>query len=108
MVKEQERDILSFQIQRNISALCKHCLNILEDLQAEYDRYFDKSKVMPPGARIQLPPEMFLSNDHFEHLRKRVLDKGGDLTRDLLDELNKYDVRLLTNEELQKQTGGQV
>jgi len=108
MAKDEQREILSFQVQRTISALCKNFLNVLEDLQEEYDRYFNKSDIMPPGARLLEPPESFLNDRHFEHLRKRILDKGGDSTRDLLDELNKYHVRLSTNEELQEQTGGEV
>jgi hypothetical protein len=92
-----EKEILSFQAQRALSNLSKNFLTILEDLAEEYDRYFNP--VEGPGQ----PPEKFLDEKHFDHLRKRVLDKGGDVSRDLLEEFKKYDVRLLTNEELQRQ-----
>ncbi len=101
-----QRDILAFQAQRAISALCKNFLNIVEDLQEEYDRYFEDNKLGGTGSIsdiIQKPPENFLNERHFDHLRKRILDKGGDATRDLLEEFQKYKVRLLTNEELQDQ-----
>lgn len=81
----EQKDILSFQVQRSISSLCKNFLNMLEDLSEEYERYFENPEE---------PPENFLDNKHFDHLRKRVLDKGGDTARDLIEELNKYEVRL--------------
>src|SRR6266478_4004593 len=98
-----QRDILAFQAQRAISALCKHFLNVIEDLQEEYDRYVEPSEYTTPSVRLLEPPESFLNDRHFDHLRKRILDRGGDVTRDLLEEFQKYKVRLLTNEELQDQ-----
>ena len=70
---------------------------MLEDLQEEYDRYFDKEQRLGGQTSVSSllePPENFLSDKHFDHLRKRILDKGGDTTRDLMEELNKYEVRL--------------
>jgi hypothetical protein len=89
-----EREILAFQIQRACSNLSKNMLIILEDLQQELDRRVQGSANYPDD---------FLDEKHFNHLRKRILDKSGDAVRDLQEELEKYHVRLLTNEELQSQ-----
>lgn len=87
----KEKEILAFQLQRNVSMLCKNFLIILEDLQEEYDRYFLENT---KGIKLIAPPEEFLSDKHFDHLRKRILDRGGEITRDLLQELDKYEVNL--------------
>ena len=93
-METRQKEILAFQTQRTINALCKNFLNILEDLTEEYDRYFDKSKRYTLGEGLIEPPENFLTDDHFTYLRKKVLDRGGEATRDLLHELEKYNIIL--------------
>lgn len=98
-----QKEILQFQAQRTVTVLCKYFLNILEDLADEYDRYFDQAEYMGGASLSKGMPENFLNDKHFSYLRKKVLDKGGDASRELLQELDRYNVRLMTNEELQAQ-----
>lgn len=97
----EQKEIFSFQVQRTISALSKNFLNILEDLAEEYDRRLD-FKGTDFGEK-NYPPEDFLNDNHFSHLRKRILDRGGDAARELSQEIEKYKINLLTNEELQNE-----
>lgn len=95
------RDILAFQIERTVASLCKNFLYILEDLQQEHNSHFQKLlDGLPSEYQNIIIQADYFDKDKFSHLRKRILDKGGEFTRDLEEELNKYKVEVLSYEEL--------
>ena len=67
MEKGKIKELLQFQAQRKITSLYKNFLCILEDLQG-------KNKI---------------DKEEYQRLRKRVLDLGNDLTREMEDELDR-------------------
>jgi len=93
---QEDKDIILFQVQRTITALCKNFLNVLEDLQEEYDRYLEGSvgESLPAKVAQYQLAEKFLDDKHYGYLRKKVLDKGGELNRELQSEIDKYNIDL--------------
>ena len=72
MKGEKEKEFLQFQVQRKVVSLYKSFLFILEDLKAKgYD----------------------ISDEDFQHCRKRVLDHGNDAIREIEDCLKDLDIR---------------
>jgi hypothetical protein len=88
-------EIIQFQAQRTITVLCKSFLNLLEDLQEEYDRRLESWQVQAKNTLVSAND--FLDEKHYDYLRKKVLDKGGELNRELQAEMDKYDFILKRN-----------
>ena len=65
-----ENNIISIQVHKEVTLLYKEFLEIIEDL-----------KLHNPS----------ISSEQYEHIRKRVLDKGNDKIRSLLSFLDYFD-----------------
>lgn len=90
---KDDKEIILFQIHRGITVLCKHFLNLVEDLQEEYDRY-----LVEDGNTHGELADRFLDDKHFGYLRKKILDKGGEINRELHNEISKYKLEMQRNE----------
>ena len=73
MEEEKVKGFVKFQVRRKITNLYKNFLFILEDLK-------DK--------------EYYNSEEEYQKARKRVLDLGNDLIRDIDETLDNVDIRL--------------
>jgi hypothetical protein len=65
-----ENNLITIQVHKELTSLYKDFLEIIEDL------------------RLQNPS---ITPDHYEHIRKRVLDKGNDRIRNLVYFLEFFD-----------------
>ena len=70
---EKEKEFLKFQLRRKVTSLYKNFLFILED--SDTNSYNNDGKA-------------------YQHYRKRVLDYGNDLIREIEEDLDKFDIRL--------------
>ena len=73
MEEEKVKGFVKFQIRRKVTNLYKNFLFILEDLK-------DK--------------EYYNSEEEYQKVRKRTLDLGNDLIRDIEETLDSVDVKL--------------
>jgi hypothetical protein len=73
MEKENVKDFLQFQVRRKVTNLYKNFLFILEDLKAEQYNVTDEA---------------------YQHHRKRVLDYGNDTIREIDECLKSLDIRM--------------
>lgn len=75
------KEFVLIQIQRNIVSLYKNYIVLSEELKREHDVFLKK-------IENQLPKEYINDIDYFDserynYLRKRILDMGNELNRDL-------------------------
>ena len=85
--------ILAFSIRRNITNLFKECLVILENLEEDHNEAISKlEKTLPEEYQKQLYLADHFTQEKMEQLRKRILSKGNDTMRTLMEELNRYDI----------------
>lgn len=73
MEEEKVKGFVKFQVRRKVTNLYKNFLFILEDLK-------DK--------------EYYSSDEEYQKSRKRVLDLGNDLIRDIEETLDNVDITL--------------
>ena len=81
MVNLKLKDLLSFQIHRNIVNLYKRYLNLIEDLQEEHINMLNKlnSKI----DQQTLKNVDYLDENKYNYIRKKILDLGNETAREI-------------------------
>lgn len=69
----KEQDYLKFQIRRKVTNLFKNIFFLIEDLKRENPS---------------------ISNEKYDHVRKRVLDYSNDTIRDLQNDIDQFDINV--------------
>ena len=86
------KEVILFQLRRNIVVFYKRYLSILEDVSSDHQIF--KKRV---SAHV---PEEFLNNvdyltpDKYNYIRKKILDGGNEIFRELESSLEKVDFLL--------------
>jgi len=81
MVNLKLKDLLSFQIHRNIVNLYKRYLNLIEDLQEEHVNMLNK-------LNSKIDQQTLKNVDYFDenknnYIRKKILDLGNETSREI-------------------------
>jgi len=81
MVNLKLKDLLSFQIHRNIVNLYKRYLNLIEDLQKEHVNMLNKlnSKI----DQQTLKNVDYFDENKYNYIRKKILDLGNETAREI-------------------------
>jgi ethanolamine utilization cobalamin adenosyltransferase len=81
MVNLKLKDLLSFQIHRNIVNLYKRYLNLIEDLQEEHVNMLNKlnSKI----DQQTLKNVDYFDENKYNYIRKKILDLGNETAREI-------------------------
>ena len=98
LVSEKDSNLKEFalvQVKRNITNLYKNYIILAEELQKDHDIFLKKIEKHVPAEYIK-DVDYFDSN-RYNYLRKRILDMGNELNRDLEKYFDLIDVSL--NEE---------
>ena len=91
------KDIISFQVHRNIVNLYKKHFEIIEDLQIEHESFISKIK---KNSLDDLPLDdlNYFTSEKYDHIRKRILDSGNDCIREIEKVLELVDINVKENE----------
>tara|TARA_R100000700_G_scaffold40394_1_gene55878 strand:+ start:1270 stop:1572 length:303 start_codon:yes stop_codon:yes gene_type:complete len=91
------KDIISFQVHRNIVNLYKKHFEIIEDLQIEHESFISKLK---KNSLDDLPLDdlNYFTSEKYDHIRKRILDSGNDCIREIEKVLELVDINVKENE----------
>jgi hypothetical protein len=81
MVSFKLKDLLTFQVHRNIVNLYKRYLNLVEDLQEEHLNMLNKlnSKI----DQETLKNVDYFDENKYNYIRKKVLDLGNETIREI-------------------------
>ena len=95
------KDVISFQIHRNIVGLYKKYFEITEDLLTDHRIFVSKiqAKLQSSGVDIDLKDLDYFTNERFNQIRKKILDAGNDITRELEKALEFVDINLKQEEQ---------
>mgnify|MGYP003117341519 FL=1 len=87
------KDIISFQVHRNIVNLYKKHFEIIEDLQIEHESFISKIK---KNSLDDLPLDdlNYFTSEKYDHIRKRILDSGNDCIREIEKVLELVDINV--------------
>jgi len=90
----EAKDYLQFNAIKNVKGISVQFLEILEDIQYQHDEQFYKLlSALPPEYKNLVIQANFFDKEAYGHFRKRVLDHAGSATRNLQDELDKFDIQ---------------
>ena len=97
-ITDYAREALEFQIQRLIAMLYKAQLVQIEDLKARHEIYVQKLKsFIPEEYHKAIDSGDYLCDDNYKVVRKRTLDKGNDVTKEIFRNLDRFDVEFKFN-----------
>jgi len=89
----EPREVLRFQVERNVKAIFWGFLAQLEDLTVEHDIAMNKLRENLPDEYVRFVDLAdHLTDDKAAQLRKRVLDIGNNHLRQINDVLAGFDV----------------
>jgi hypothetical protein len=90
------KDVISFQVHRNIVNLYKKYFEVTEDLMTEHRLFVSKiqTKIKSSGLDIDLKELDYFTDEKFNQIRKKILDAGNDASRELEKILEFVDVSL--------------
>ncbi len=95
----QGKEILKFQVKRNITVLFKQFLIVLEDLADEHDIALDKLiEKLPPEYKDFVDLADYFGEEKSELLRKKVLTMGNDTYRNIEEIINNFDIEIKKKE----------
>ena len=86
------KDILAFQIQRSCNVIARNVLGILEDIKFNHDHNFEKLKDGMPESDFIISQAEYLDDPLFANYRKKILDIIGEVKRELLTEVDKFNI----------------
>ena len=75
------RDIISFQIHRNITNLYKKYFEISEDLLEEHRLFIARLKNLADTSKVDSID--YFTEEKYNNIRKKILDAGNDSIREI-------------------------
>lgn len=92
-MNKKERELLEFQVYRNVTNLYKHFLDMVEKLSHDHDQEFEKLKQALPNEYSSLIRQAeYLDDSRLNFLRKKILDQGNDTRREIIEYMQKFDI----------------
>tara|TARA_Y100000592_G_C5202889_1_gene191378 strand:+ start:76 stop:363 length:288 start_codon:yes stop_codon:yes gene_type:complete len=92
MDQGQLKELLEFQINRNIINLYKSFLIMMEDMHDQHDNNFRKLKQALPEEIDLIDQADYWDESRMDYLRKKILDKGNDSLREILGQLEQFNL----------------
>ena len=89
---ERLKEMMSFQFHRNIVGLYKKYLNILEDIKKDHTILINK--VEEKNGKEFAQNIDYIDAEKYNYYRKKVLDSGNEIYRELESMLEKVDFSL--------------
>ena len=89
---KSERELLEFQVLRAITNLYKSFLITVEDLSEEHKHQFKKLKDAMPESEEILSQAEYLDEAQLNHIRKKILDSGNDVRRELFSYMENFEI----------------
>ncbi len=87
------KSLLQFQVEKDVKYLYKRFLSEIEDLRTQHVAMLIRlEKVLPAQYHQLLKAANFFDEKEFAHRRKRILDMGNEAVRNLLEQVERFDV----------------
>jgi len=92
MDQGQLKELLEFQINRNVINLYKSFLIMMEDMHDQHNNNFRKLKQALPEEIDLIDQADYWDESRMDYLRKKILDKGNDSLREVLGQLEQFNL----------------
>ncbi len=92
MDQGQLKELLEFQINRNIINLYKSFLIMMEDMHDQHGNNFRKLKQALPEEIDLIDQADYWDESRMDYLRKKILDKGNDSLREIISQIEQFNL----------------
>ena len=92
MDQGQLKELLEFQINRNVINLYKSFLIMMEDMHDQHNNNFRKLKQALPEEIDLIDQADYWDESRMDYLRKKILDKGNDSLREILGQVEQFNL----------------
>jgi hypothetical protein len=92
MDQGQLKELLEFQINRNIINLYKSFLVMMEDMHDQHGSNFRKLKQALPEEIDLIDQADYWDESRMDYLRKKILDKGNDSLREIISQIEQFNL----------------
>ena len=89
---DKVKKVLLFQVNRSIVNFYKSHLTMIEDLKRDHQAML--KKVEKKTSKDYCESIDTFDNDKYNYIRKKTLDSGNDIIRELEQNLEKLDIRI--------------
>jgi len=89
---DKVKEVLLFQVNRSIVNFYKNHLTMIEDLKREHQGMLKKVE-KKTSKEFSESIDTF-DNDKYNYIRKKTLDHGNDIIRELEQNLDKLEIRI--------------
>lgn len=89
---DKVKEIILFQVNRSIVNFYKSHLTMIEDLQRDHEAMLKKVE-KKTSKEFSQSIDTF-DNDKYNYIRKKTLDAGNDIVRELEQNLEKLQIRI--------------
>jgi len=86
------KEVILFQLRRNIVVFYKRYLSILEDVSSDHAIFKDRVSAHVPKEFLNNVD--YLTPNKYNYIRKKILDGGNEIFRELESSLEKVDFSL--------------
>ena len=90
----KEKALLEFQIVRHITMLYKEMLDSIKDMSVDHQGMLDKIVLFFPELKADIGKIDYFTEEKYNHIRKRILDRGNAAIRELQQLLEKFEIHL--------------
>lgn len=88
------KELLEFQISRNITNLYKSFLIMVEDLHQQHHSNYKKLKQSLPEKNELINQADYWDEERMDFVRKKILDNGNGTLREIMSQLEQFDITI--------------
>tara|TARA_R110001592_G_scaffold160695_3_gene392966 strand:+ start:22172 stop:22459 length:288 start_codon:yes stop_codon:yes gene_type:complete len=88
------KELLGFQVNRNVVNLYKSFLIIMEDMHDQHSSNYAKLKHALPNNVELINQADYWDESRMEFLRKKILDNGNDALREIIGQLDQFNLTI--------------
>ena len=88
------KELLNFQVNRNVINLYKSFLIIMEDMHDQHRSNYAKLKYALPDNVELINQADYWDESRMEFLRKKILDNGNDALREIIGQLDQFNLTI--------------
>lgn len=92
MEEEKLKELLAFQLNRNIISLYKKYFEIIDDLKLEHEIMLKKMEAKSSKEFVKNID--YFNADKYNYIRKKILDAGNDTVRGVENSFNSIKITL--------------
>ena len=88
------KELVEFQVNRNVINLYKSFLIMMEDMHHQHRMTFTKLRMALPEDERLINQADYWDEEQMDYLRKKVLDTGNHTLRELISHLDQFNVTI--------------